>query len=132
MVAALLALALALPSGPGTAAAPPEPQWRVHVEAAGTYAVDYGAERDLVDGQAGGSWEWEMNALASGFGVDTDIAAFRMSAHEILQRRPRRTASRSAGRPRAPRWAGCATSGSGSTSTRAGAASRWTTRSAGS
>jgi hypothetical protein len=81
MVAALLALALALPSGPGTAA-PPEPQWRVHVEATGTYAVDYGAEHDLVDGQGGGSWEWEMNALASGFGVDTDIAAFRMSAHE--------------------------------------------------
>jgi hypothetical protein len=82
MVAALLALAMALPSGPGTAAALPEPQWRVHVEAAGTYAVDYGAEGDLVDGQAGGSWEWEMNALASGFGVDTDLAAFRMSANE--------------------------------------------------
>ena len=79
MVAALLALALALPAGPATA---PEPHWRVHVRAAGTYAVDYGAEHDLVDGQGGGSWEWEMDALASGFGVDTDMAAFRMSAQE--------------------------------------------------
>ena len=79
MVAALLALALALPSGPARA---PEPQWRVHVTASGTYAVDYGSERDLVDGQGGGSWQWELNALASGFGVDTDVAAFRMSVQE--------------------------------------------------
>jgi hypothetical protein len=79
MVAALMALALALPSG---APAAREPQWRVHVTAAGVYAVDYGAEHDLVDGQGGGSWTWEMNALASGAGVDTDVAAFRMSVEE--------------------------------------------------
>jgi hypothetical protein len=78
MVAALLTIALAIPSGP---AAPP-PEWRVHVHASGTYAVDYGAERDLVDGQGGGSWEWEMKALASGVGLDTDVAAFRMSVAE--------------------------------------------------
>jgi hypothetical protein len=79
MVAALLALALALPSGPVTAR---EPHWRVHVTAAGTYAVDYGSEHDLVDGQGVGSWQWEMSGLASGFGVDTDVAAFRMSVQE--------------------------------------------------
>ena len=79
MVAALLTLALALPAAVPHA---PEPQWRVHVSASGTYAVDYGAERDLVDGQAGGSWSWEMKALASGFALDTDLAAFRMNAAE--------------------------------------------------
>jgi hypothetical protein len=79
MVAALLALALALPSAP---AHPHEPLWRVHATASGTYAVDYGAERDLVDGQGGGSWRWEMKALASGPAVDTDVAAFRMSVRE--------------------------------------------------
>jgi hypothetical protein len=79
MVAALLALALALPSGPVTA---PEPQWRVQVAAQGTYAVDYGAEHDLVDGQAGGRWGWDLRAVGSGFGLDTDIAIFRMSAEE--------------------------------------------------
>ncbi len=79
MVAALLALALALPSGPVAAR---EPQWRVHVAAEGTYAVDFGSEHDLVDGQSGGSWEWELRALASGFGVDTDVATFRMSVQE--------------------------------------------------
>jgi hypothetical protein len=79
MVAALLALALALPSAP---AHPHEPLWRVHATASGTYAVDYGAERDLVDGQGGGSWRWEMKALASGYGVDTGAAIFRMSVSE--------------------------------------------------
>jgi hypothetical protein len=79
MVAALMALALALPAGSPAAS---EPQWRVHVTAAGSYAVDYGAERDLVDGQGGGGWSWEMNALASGAGVDTGVAAFRMSVEE--------------------------------------------------
>ena len=74
MVAALLALALA--------AAPAQPVWRVDVHASGTYAVDYGAEHDLVDGQAGGSWRWDMRALASGFGLDTDVTAFRMSVAE--------------------------------------------------
>ena len=79
MLAALLALALAFPSAsPGTA----EPHWRVHVTASGSYAVDYGAESDAVDGQAGGSWEWELKAVASGFGVDTDSAIFRMSVQE--------------------------------------------------
>jgi hypothetical protein len=80
MVAALLALALALPAAPARA---PEPYWRVHVTASGDYAVDYGAERDAVDGQAGGSWEWEMDAAASGFAVDTDVAIFRMSVGEL-------------------------------------------------
>jgi hypothetical protein len=79
MVAALMALALAFPAAPARA---PDPQWRVHVEASGTYAVDYGAERDAVDGQAGGSWGWEMKALASGRAVDTDVAVFRMSTGE--------------------------------------------------
>jgi hypothetical protein len=79
MVAAFLALALALPAGP---AAAPEPLWRVHVTASGTYAVDYGAEHDLVDGQGGGGWEWEMKALASGAALDADVTAFRMSVQE--------------------------------------------------
>jgi hypothetical protein len=79
MVAALLALALALPSAPSH---PYEPQWRVHVTASGTYTVDYGAERDLIDGQSGGSWRWEMDALASGFAVDADLTRFRMSTRE--------------------------------------------------
>lgn len=79
MVAALLALALALPSVP---AQPHEPQWRVHVVASGTYTVDYGAERDLVDGRGDGSWRWEMDALASGLAIDTDLTRFRMSTRE--------------------------------------------------
>ena len=79
MVAALLALALALPSAP---AHPHEPQWRVHVVASGTYTVDYGAERDLVDGRGDGSWRWEMDALASGLAIDTDLTRFRMSTRE--------------------------------------------------
>ena len=74
MVAALLALALALPTA--------QPQWRVEVDAAGTYAVDYGAERDLVDGQASGEWRWQMKALASGAAIDTDLAIFRMTTGE--------------------------------------------------
>jgi hypothetical protein len=79
MLAALLAIAMAFPSAsPGTA----EPHWRVHVTASGIYAVDYGAETDAVDGQAGGSWEWEMKAVASGFGVDTDVSILRMSVQE--------------------------------------------------
>src|SRR3954449_10721134 len=79
MVAALLALALALPSAP---AHPHEPQWRVHVTASGTYTVDYGAERDLIDGRGDGGWRWEMEALASGYAIDTDLTRFRMSARE--------------------------------------------------
>src|SRR4051812_36086938 len=80
MVAAFLAFALAVPAAP--AAAAPEPRWRVHVAASGTYAVDYGAERDLVDGQGGGSWEWELKAVASGAALDSDVTAFRMSSEE--------------------------------------------------
>ena len=79
MVTALLALALAVPAAPHTA---PEPHWRVHVTGSGTYAVDYGADHDLVDGQAGGRWEWEMKAAASGAALDTDVTAFRMSVEE--------------------------------------------------
>jgi hypothetical protein len=74
MFVALLALAAAMP--------PAEPAWRVDVHAAGTYAVDYGADNDLVDGQGNGSWQWEMKALASGPAVDTDVAIFRMSTGE--------------------------------------------------
>jgi hypothetical protein len=74
MFVALLALAVAMP--------PAEPTWRVDVHAAGTYAVDYGADNDLVDGRADGSWQWDMEALASGRAVDTDIAIFRMSTGE--------------------------------------------------
>ena len=75
MVAALLALALALPS---TA----QPAWRVDVHASGTYAVDYGAEQDLVDGQSGGRWSWDMKVLASGFAIDSDVAIVRMTVGE--------------------------------------------------
>jgi hypothetical protein len=74
MVAALLALALA--------AAPAQPAWRVDAHASGTYAADYGAESDLVDGQASGQWSWDMKALAFGPGTDTVLTAFRMSAAE--------------------------------------------------
>jgi len=74
MLTALLALALALPLA--------QPAWRVDVHAEGTYAVDYGSERDLVDGQESGSWSWEMRALASGYALDTDITTFRMSTGE--------------------------------------------------
>jgi hypothetical protein len=79
MLGALLALVLAFPASVPAAA---EPHWRVHVEASGTYAVDYGAEGDAVDGQSGGSWSWEMKAVAAGFGVDTGAANFRMSVAE--------------------------------------------------
>jgi hypothetical protein len=78
MLAALLALALALPA----ATTPAEPHWRVYVTASGAYAVDYGAEKDAVDGQGGGSWNWEMRAVASGYGVDTESAIVRMSVQE--------------------------------------------------
>jgi hypothetical protein len=78
MLGALLAFVLALPSAPTAA----EPHWRVHAEASGAYAVDYGAEGDAVDGQSSGSWSWEMKAVASGFGIDTGAAIFRMSVGE--------------------------------------------------
>ena len=65
---------------PSTAAA--EVQWRVHAFASGSYTLDYGSEHDLIDGQADGSWSWDMRALASGLDVDTDIAVFRMEDEE--------------------------------------------------
>jgi hypothetical protein len=80
MLAAVLAVALALSASP--AVSPREPYWRVDATASGTYAVDYGADRDLVDGQAGGSWRWRMRALASGYAVDTDLTNFRMTTRE--------------------------------------------------
>jgi hypothetical protein len=72
---------------PGTAAVVPssaaaEMHWRVHAFASGGYALDYGAEHDAIDGQAGGSWSWDMRALASGVDVDTEIAVFRMADQE--------------------------------------------------
>jgi hypothetical protein len=79
MLAAVLALAFALPS---TSIDSAEPHWRLHVSASGSYAVDYGTDGDAVDGQGGGSWAWEMKALASGNGLDTDAAIFRMSVEE--------------------------------------------------
>jgi hypothetical protein len=79
MLAAVLALALALPSASIDSA---EPHWRVHVSASGSYAVDYGADDDVVDGRGGGSWAWEMKAVASGYGLDSDVASFRMSIEE--------------------------------------------------
>jgi hypothetical protein len=79
MLAAVLALALALPSASIDSA---QPYWRVHVSASGRYAVDYGADHDAVDGQGGGSWSWEMRAVASGYGLDTGPAVFRMSVQE--------------------------------------------------
>jgi hypothetical protein len=74
---ALLVLALAFPS---SAAA--EPQWRVHSEASGSYILNYGDERDAIDGQADGVWAWEMKAVASGTDLDTGTAIFRMQVEE--------------------------------------------------
>jgi hypothetical protein len=63
-----------------------EPLWGVRAVAHGSYALDYGDERPVppsgLDGQATGSWVWRMKALAAGFGVDTTIAAFRMTVEE--------------------------------------------------
>src|SRR5262245_7849389 len=79
MRAVWIALGLLLVA-PGTAAA--ETHWRVHAFASGGYALDYGGERDAIDGQAGGTWSWDMRALASGADVDTEIAVFRMADQE--------------------------------------------------
>jgi hypothetical protein len=76
----LLALALLL-AVPGSAAAQTQ-WWRVHASASGSYALDYGSDRDAVDGQAGGNWSWRIKALASGLEVDASIAAFRMDVAE--------------------------------------------------
>jgi hypothetical protein len=74
----VLAAALALPAAAGAA----EPQWRVHAEASGSYRLDYGAERDAIDGSADGVWAWEMKALAAGTELDTGTAIFRMDVEE--------------------------------------------------
>jgi hypothetical protein len=73
-----LAVSLALPA---TAAAT-EPQWRVHAQASGSYRLDYGNERDAIDGSAEGAWAWEMKAVASGTELDTGTAIFRMQVEE--------------------------------------------------
>ena len=79
MLAAFLALALTLPSAPIDSS---EPHWRVHVSASGSYAVDYSSDGDAVDGQGAGGWTWEIRAVASGYGLDTDASIFRMSVEE--------------------------------------------------
>ena len=80
MRAAWIVLGLLLVA-PSTAAAA-EPQWRVHAFASGSYALDYGGEGDAIDGQAAGSWSWDMRALASGLDVDSELAVFRMETEE--------------------------------------------------
>ncbi len=84
---AWLAVPLLLLWAPAAAAAPPrEPLWGVIAVAYGTYAVDYGQDRPSppsgIDGRGSGSWSWRIKALASGFDIDTDIAAFRMEVAE--------------------------------------------------
>jgi hypothetical protein len=74
-----LAVALVLPS---SAAAAAEPHWRVHAEASGSYLLNYGDERDAIDGRADGVWSWEMKAVAHGADVDTGTAIFRMEVEE--------------------------------------------------
>jgi len=65
---------------PGSAAA--EVHWRVHAFASGSYRLDYGSEQDAIDGQADGTWAWDMRAVASGVEVDTEIAVVRMEDEE--------------------------------------------------
>jgi hypothetical protein len=77
-----IALALLLFAAPGAAA---EPRWRVHAEAAGSYMLNYGENRDGIDGQADGVWAWEMQAVASGIDLDTGTAIFRMQVEEGSQ-----------------------------------------------
>ena len=71
---------------PASAATPREPLWRVSAVAYGTYSVDYGQDRPSppsgIDGGGSGSWTWRIRALASGYEIDTDIAAFRMNVTE--------------------------------------------------
>ena len=71
---------------PATAARPREPLWRVTALASGSYSVDYGQDRPSpssgVDGSAAGTWTWSMKALASGYDIDTSLAAFRMDVTE--------------------------------------------------
>jgi hypothetical protein len=77
---ALIALATSLAAPAGAPA--DEPHWRVHAEASGSYLLNYGDQRDAVDGQADGVWAWEMKAVASGLEVDTGTAIFRMQVEE--------------------------------------------------
>jgi hypothetical protein len=67
-------------AAPGSAAA--EVHWRVHAFASGGYRLDYGSEQDAIDGQADGTWAWDMRAVASGLEVDTEIAVVRMEDEE--------------------------------------------------
>ena len=67
-------------AAPASAAA--EVHWRVHVFASGSYRLDYGSEQDAIDGQADGTWAWDMKAVASGLEVDTEIAVVRMEDEE--------------------------------------------------
>jgi hypothetical protein len=73
-------------AAPASAATPREPLWGVIAVAYGSYSVDYGQDRPAppsgIDGRGSGRWSWRMKALASGFHVDTDIAAFRMNVTE--------------------------------------------------
>jgi hypothetical protein len=71
---------LLLLAAPGTAAA--ESHWSVRASGSGSYVLDYGTERDGIDGQAGGVWAWQLRALASGADLDTEIATFRMQVEE--------------------------------------------------
>jgi hypothetical protein len=84
---AWLAVPLLLLTAPAaSAAAPPEPLWGVTAVASGSYSVDYGQDRPSpssgIDGRGSGSWSWRIKALASGFDIDTDIAAFKMEVTE--------------------------------------------------
>lgn len=73
-------------ASPASAALPREPLWGVTAVAYGSYSVDYGQERPVppsgIDGRGSGRWSWRMKALASGFDIDTGIAAFRMEVTE--------------------------------------------------
>jgi hypothetical protein len=52
----------------------------------GSYSVDYGQDRPAppsgIDGRGTGRWSWRMKALATGYDIDTGIAAFRMTVTE--------------------------------------------------
>jgi len=77
---------LLLVAPPASAAVPREPLWAVSAVAYGGYSVDYGQDRPSppsgIDGRGSGLWSWRLRALASGFEIDTDIAAFRMEVTE--------------------------------------------------
>jgi hypothetical protein len=71
---------------PASGARAREPLWGVTAAAYGSYSVDYGQDRPAppsgIDGRGTGRWSWRMKALASGFDIDTGIAAFRMEVTE--------------------------------------------------